>query len=109
MKVPASEVWESAFAKLNDHLCDGVAVKLPNPNQPFVVETDGPVYAEGAVLLQSEGEEEYPTLLYSQAVNTADRNYSTNERELLAVVKACDAFRVVFLRASGIHQTQRAC
>ena len=35
--------------------------------------------------------------VYSQALNAAQRNYYTYERELLAVVKACDAFRVYLL------------
>ena len=58
----ASELLETALAKLKDHLCDGVAVRLPNPDKPFVVETAASIDAVGAVLLQSEGEEEYPTL-----------------------------------------------
>ena len=62
-----------------------------------MVETDASIHAVGAVLHQSEGEEEYRTLFYSQALNAAQRNYSTYERELLAVVKACDAFRVNLL------------
>ena len=62
LKVPASEVVESAFAKLKDDLCDGVTVKLPNPDKPFVVESHASVHAVGAVLLQSEEEDEYPTL-----------------------------------------------
>ena len=96
LNVTASEVLETAFAKVKDELCDGVDVKLLNPDKPFVVETDATIHAVGAVLLQREGEDEYPTLFYSQALNTAQRNYSTYERELLAVVKACDAFRVYF-------------
>ena len=85
------------LSTLKDELCDGVAVKLPNPDKPFVVETDAIIHAVGAVVLEREGEAEYPTLFYSQALNPAQRNYSTYERELLAVVKACDAFRVYLL------------
>ena len=32
LKVTASEVVETALAKLKDELCDGVPVKLPNPD-----------------------------------------------------------------------------
>ena len=53
--MPTSEEWEMAFAKLKDELCNGVAVKLPNPDTPFVVETDASVHDAGAVHLQSEG------------------------------------------------------
>ena len=69
LKVTASEVWETAFAKLKDELCDGVAVKLANPDKPFVVEIDASIHAVGAVLLQREGEDEYPTPFYRQALN----------------------------------------
>ena len=51
-----------------------------------------------------DGEQEVSTLFYSLALNTAQRNYSTYERELLAVVKACYAFRVFLL---GRHFTLR--
>ena len=94
LKVPSSEVLEMAFAKLKDELCDGVAVMLPNADKPFVVETYASIHVIVAVLLQREGEEEYPTHFYSQALNAPQRKYSTYERELVAVVKACDAFRV---------------
>ena len=58
------------------------------------MESDASVHALGAFLLQSEVEDEYTTLLYSPAPNAAHRNYSTNDRELMAVVLASAAFRV---------------
>ena len=107
-KVLSSEVLETAFAKLKGELCDSVALQLPNPDKLFVVETDASIHAVGAVLLQSEGEQEYSTLFYSQALNPAQRNYSTYERELLAVVKACDAFRVYLFGREFILRTDHA-
>ena len=56
------EVLETAFGKLKEELYDGVAVKLVNADQPSMVETDSRVLEVRAVLLQSDGEEEYPTL-----------------------------------------------
>ena len=58
LKVKASDVLETAFAKLKDELCDGVEVKLPNPDKRFVVGNDGSIHAVGSVLLLSEGEAE---------------------------------------------------
>ena len=58
-----SEVMEQAFANLKDDICDGVAVKVLNPDKPFVVETDRSIHSGGAILVQSEMEEHYPTLL----------------------------------------------
>ena len=86
LNVTASEVLETTFAKVKDELCDSGAVK-----------TDASRHAVGAVLLQSVVEEEYPRLCYGQALNAAQRNYFTNESELLGDVKACDAFRVDLL------------
>ena len=94
--LPTPELSD-AFVKLKSDLCDSVALKLPNPEKPFVLETDASSVAVGAVLKQMDGEEEVSTLFYSLALNSAQRNYSTYERELLAVVKACDAFRVFLL------------
>ena len=104
----ASEVLEMAFTKLTDELCDGVAVNLPNPDKPFVVEIDASLNAVGAVLLQIEGEYEYPTLFYSPALTTAQRNYSTYERELVAVVNAGDAFTVYLLGKEFTQRTDHA-
>ena len=75
-----SEVLETGFGICEDELCDCVAVKLQNPDNPFVVETDANINSVGAVLLQSEEKHEYPTIFFSQAHNAAQRNNSTYER-----------------------------
>ena len=43
-KVTVTELTEKAFAKRKADLCYGVAVKLPNQNKTFVVETDFSVH-----------------------------------------------------------------
>ena len=65
LKVMASELVETDFRKLKDPLGDGVAVKLSNPDKPFVVETDERIPCLGAVLLQSEWEKLYAMLFFS--------------------------------------------
>ena len=97
LKVTGSLVLETAFAKLKEELCDCVAVRLPNPDNPLLVDYASSIHAIGAVLLQTEREQNYSTLFYSPALIAAQRNYSTYEGELAAVVKACDAFRVAEL------------
>ena len=108
LKLTTSEVLETGFVKLKDELRKGVALKLPNPDKPFVVETDASIHAVGALVLQGEGEQEYCTLFYSQPLNAAQSNCSTYERELLAVVKACDAFRVYLLGRECTLRTDHA-
>ena len=51
-------MFEKAFDRLKEELCKLVAIWLPNTDKPFVVETDASIHADGAVLLQNEGEEE---------------------------------------------------
>ena len=67
----------------------------PNPHKPFVLETDASSIAVGALLKQLVGDEEVSTLFYSLAINSARGNYSA-ERELLALMKGCDAVSVFF-------------
>ena len=101
--LPTQEL-SAAFAKLKSDLCDSVALKLPIPVKPFVLEIDASSVAVSAVLKQMDGEEKVSTLFYSLALNSAQRNYSTYERELLAVLKTCGALRVFML---GRHFTLR--
>ena len=61
--LPTPELLE-AFDKLMRYLCDCVAVKLPKPEKPFVLETDASSVAFGGVLNQFDGEEEISTLCF---------------------------------------------
>ncbi len=66
----------------------------PNFNAPFILSTDASQFGIGAVLSQKdEHEREHPIHYASRSLNTAERNYSTIERELLAIVYAVDKFR----------------
>ena len=47
--LPTPEL-SGAFAKLKSDLCDSVALKLPNPEKPFLLETDASSVVVGAVL-----------------------------------------------------------
>ncbi|GFX49705.1 transposon Tf2-11 polyprotein [Trichonephila clavipes] len=54
---------------------------------------DASNYALGAVLLQGEGSDEHPIEYASRLLTPAERNYSTTEREALAVVWVLKKFR----------------
>lgn len=61
--------------------------------KPYIIKTDASNYAIGAVLVQGKGEQEHPIEYASRLLNQAERNYTTTEREALAIVWAINKFR----------------
>ena len=68
-------------------------LKQADKTKIFIIRTDASSYALGAVLLQGKDEEEHPIEYASRLLTSAERNYSTTEREALAVVWAVNKFR----------------
>ena len=62
-------------------------------SKPFILTTDVSNIAIGAVLSQGEPGEDQSVAYMSKSLNSAERNYSTTEKERLAVIKAVEHFR----------------
>jgi hypothetical protein len=62
---------------------------IPDFNLPFEVITDASDYALGAILIQ-QGK---PVPYKSRILNSAERNYHTIDKEMLAVVHALKIWR----------------
>ena len=60
----------------------------PQFDVPFVVQTDASAHAVGGVLSQVQDGKERAIAYWSQQLKKFERNYSTIEREALAVVGA---------------------
>jgi len=60
----------------------------PRFDVPFVVQTDASAHAVGGVLSQVQDGKERAIAYWSQQLKKFERNYSTIEREALAVVGA---------------------
>ncbi|XP_047039644.1 uncharacterized protein LOC124644376 [Helicoverpa zea] len=94
-----SQTWtwgttqSSAFHDLKRLLTSAPVLVQADFNRPFILRTDASNYALGAVLLQGEDKEERPIEYASRLLTAAERNYSTTEREALAVVWAVERFR----------------
>lgn len=83
-----------AFQQLKTLLTSTPILRQADPTKPYLVKTDASAYAIGACLLQGEGPEERPIEYASRLLTRAEQNYSTTEREALAVVWAItDKFR----------------
>ena len=68
-------------------------MRAPNWKLPFEVMCDASDFSIGAVLGQREYGKPYVVYYASKTLNEAQRNHTTKEKELLAVVYALDKFR----------------
>ena len=68
-------------------------MRAPNWQLPFELMCDASDFAIGAMLGQREDGKPYVIYYASKTLNEAQRNYTTTEKELLAVVFALDKFR----------------
>ena len=98
MKVPLLKLlrkkqrwlWEDeqreAFEELKNALTTAPVLARSDVSKPFYVQCDASGSALGAVLVQEYEDGEHPILYISRALNSAERNYTTTERECLALV-----------------------
>lgn len=86
------------FEKLKDNLCSDLVLALPDFEKTLIITTDASDNGYGAVLEQNfkntnEMEDKIkPIEYYSRSYTQAQKNYSTTEKELLAVVMAVEHF-----------------
>lgn len=95
LEVVQSHTWpwtaqcHAAFEGLKEALCSAPVLKLPDPGRPYEIVCDASVHGTGAVLLQDG----HPIAYDSKKFTSAEYNYDTGEQEMLAVVRALQAFR----------------
>ena len=99
----------TAFEELKEILTSDLILQLPNFSKPFRFDTDACNLGIGASFEQPTGEakEWKPVAYFSKHLSVTQQKYSTTERELLAIVLACEHFRqrlygVRFQVVSGI-------
>ncbi|XP_074300828.1 uncharacterized protein LOC141632152 [Silene latifolia] len=81
-----------AFDSLKERLVTAPIIQAPKWDLPFEIMTDASDYAIGAVLCQREGKVAHVIQYASSLLNDAQRNYTTTEKEFLAVVYAIENF-----------------
>nr|GEU86827.1 reverse transcriptase domain-containing protein [Tanacetum cinerariifolium] len=81
-----------AFRTLKEKLTEALILIALNWDQPFELMCDASDYAVGAVLGQRVEKHFRPIHYASKTMNEAETNYTTTEKEMLAVVYAFEKF-----------------
>ncbi|GJS57233.1 uncharacterized protein Tco_0652017 [Tanacetum coccineum] len=81
-----------AFDKLKELLTSSPIIQPPDWNLPFEIRSDASNYDVGAVLGQRVGKSAHVIYYASRTLDSAQCNYSTTEKELLAIVFALEKF-----------------
>ncbi|KAJ9693915.1 hypothetical protein PVL29_009743 [Vitis rotundifolia] len=102
------ERCQRSFEQLKLFLTTAPIVRAPNWQLPFEVMCDASDFAIGVVLGQKEDGNPYVIYYASKTLNEAQRNYTTTEQELLAVVYALDKFRAYLVGSSIVVFTDHS-
>ncbi|KAK1649975.1 hypothetical protein QYE76_067780 [Lolium multiflorum] len=99
---------KEAFETLKKALTTAPIVEPPDWNLPFEIMCDASDFAVGAVLGQRVDKKLNVIHYASKTLDAAQRNYATTEKELLAVVFACDKFRPYIVDSKVTIHTDHA-
>ncbi|MGH7955257.1 MAG: reverse transcriptase/ribonuclease H family protein, partial [Gloeomargaritales cyanobacterium] len=84
---------QQAFDKIKAIISKEVLLSYPDFTKPFKVYTDASDDQLGAVIIQDKK----PLALYSRKLNSAQKRYTTTERELLSIVETLREFNNILL------------
>ncbi|KAM2012993.1 hypothetical protein ACFX1T_024761 [Malus domestica] len=98
----------ASFNQLKELLTTAPIIVPPDWSLPFELMCDASDYALGAVLGQRKDRRPHVIYYASRTLNDAQLNYSTTEKELLAVVFALDKFRSYLIGTKVIVFTDHA-
>ncbi|KAH9768606.1 hypothetical protein KPL71_011668 [Citrus sinensis] len=103
-----NEECQRAFKKLKEVLTSAPVIQPPNWDLPFEIMCDANDYDVGAVLGQRVGKLPHVIYYASRTLNDAQLNYSTTEKELLAVIFALEKFRSYLIGSKVIVYSDHA-
>ena len=104
-KVEWGDAQEKAYQTIKILLAGDPILRLPDPEKTFVLRTDASDYGIGAVLMQEHGDKLFPMSYASKKLSHAELNYSTIEKECLAVVWGIKTFHMYVYGGRFILQT----
>ena len=103
-----SQECVESFNMLKDKLINAPIMTTPDWTLPFEIMCDASDFAVGAVLGQRKEKHFHPIYYASKTLNDAQENYTTTEKELLAVVFAFEKFRSYLVLSKTIVYTDHA-
>jgi hypothetical protein len=89
---------QQAFEKIKKVIGTEVLLCYPDFNKPvlFHLHTDASDHQLGTVIMQDKK----PIAFYSRNLNTAQKRYTTTEKELLSAIETCKEYKNILL---GYH------
>ena len=101
----AGQAQERAYQTIKFHLTNEPILRLPDPVKTYFLQADASNTGIGAVLMQKHDEKLYPVCYASKKLSSAERNYSTIEKECVAVVWGIKRFHLYLYGIPFVLQT----
>jgi hypothetical protein len=96
---------QESFGAIKEAICQRPVLAHPDPSKQYYLETDASGAAMGAILSQRQEDGRlHPIAYMSQSFSGAEHNYDTHDKELLAIIKALEFWRI-FLEGTEIPIT----
>nr|GEW66741.1 reverse transcriptase domain-containing protein [Tanacetum cinerariifolium] len=106
--IPFSKECVEAFQTLKRKLTEAPILIAPDWDIPFKLMCDASYFAIGAVLGQRQEKHFKPIHYASKTMTEAQANYTTTEKEMLAVVYAFEKFRTYLIMNKSIVYTNHS-
>ncbi|CCO37425.1 Retrotransposable element Tf2 155 kDa protein type 1 [Rhizoctonia solani AG-1 IB] len=89
------EPEDKSFQELKRRVTNWPVLAHSNPDKPYFLETDALGVAMGAILSQRTNDGRLHPIAYMlKSFNNAEQNYDTHDKELLAIIKALEEWRI---------------